>query len=133
MLGERNRTWACREPRSTTVSSTKFKMRDRGRAGGIPRFRGIASKEACPGAKCRTEGGLTSYLAGGLYFLSSSIKSLIIADAFSAISRTSSRVSLECSYQTRIVFSRNSFEYVMFFFLPASCYPSLFEPKLFSE
>ncbi|GEM_PF-6339068 len=36
--------------RSTTVSSTKFKTRERGRAGGIPRFWGIPSKKACAGA-----------------------------------------------------------------------------------
>ena len=65
--------------------------------------------------------------------MSSSIRSLIIADAFSAISRASSRVkvSFECGCQTWIVFSRNSFEYVIFFPLPVPGYPSLFAAKLF--
>lgn len=35
----------------------KIMLRDRGRAGGIPLFWGIASKKACLGAKCLTEGG----------------------------------------------------------------------------
>jgi len=41
--------------RSTTISSTKFKTRERGRAGGIPRFWGIPSKKACPGAGTRND------------------------------------------------------------------------------
>ncbi|MFA5167290.1 MAG: hypothetical protein WC530_02020 [Candidatus Omnitrophota bacterium] len=62
------------------------------------------------------------------YFLSS----LIRVNAFSASSRASSRIrgSFECGYHIRIIFSRDSFEYVIFSPLLVTNYPPLFVAKL---
>ena len=56
------RTRACREPRSTTLSSTKFKMRECGRAGGRPCNRGIGSLKRH--ARVRDQRGVLNMTSG---------------------------------------------------------------------